>query len=246
MPGISQGGGSLVDGNWIRSTAGRSVVAAVGVAVVAIALVAALTGGDDDTAVDIDPATATITSTDETDETVAPTNSTTTSDHNDVATTTPTAPASSGVDDTAAPATLMTVPVDTVVVLDPIPLDETSDFGTGLNVRLVEIEAITGEARTQGEISGPALRVTVEVTNTTNQPFSLERTQVEVTYGEDRAPGIVLSGSGTMPFAVSVAPGGSSTGTVVFVVPKDQRNLVQVAVTQTTDTPIILFEGSAP
>jgi hypothetical protein len=246
MPGISQGGGSLVDGNWIRSTAGRSVVAAVGVAVVAIALVAALTGGDDDTAVDIEPATAAITSTDETDETVAPTNSTTTSDHNDVATTTPTAPASSGVDDTAAPATLMTVPVDTVVVLDPIPLDETSDFGTGLNVRLVEIEAITGEARTQGEISGPALRVTVEVTNTTNQPFSLERTQVEVTYGEDRAPGIVLSGSGTMPFAVSVAPGASSTGTVVFVVPKDQRNLVQVAVTQTTDTPIILFEGSAP
>lgn len=88
-----------MDGNWIRSTAGRSVVAAVGVAVVAIALVAALTGGDDDTAVDIEPATAAITSTDETDETVAPTNSTTTSDHNDVATTTPT-----------APATLMTVP----------------------------------------------------------------------------------------------------------------------------------------
>jgi hypothetical protein len=97
MPGISQGGGSLVDGNWIRSTAGRSVVAAVGVAVVAIALVAALTGGDDDTAVDIEPATATITSTDE--PTITSTNSTTTSDHNDVATTTPT-----------APATLMTVP----------------------------------------------------------------------------------------------------------------------------------------
>ena len=238
-----------MDGNWIRSTAGRSVVAAVGVVVVAVALIAVLTGGDDDTSVDVDSATATITST---DETVDPANSTaaetsaSTSDRNDVATTTPTAPASSGVDDTATPATLVTVPVDTVVVLDPIPLDEIGDFGTGLNVRLVEIEAITGEARTQGEISGPALRVTVEVTNTSNQPISLERTQVEVTYGDDRAPGIVLSGSGTMPFAVSVAPGSISTGTVVFVVPVDQRDLVQVAVTQTTGTPIILFEGSAP
>ena len=166
-----------------------------------------------------------------------------TSDRGGVANSTPT---SSEVDDDITTATLATVPVDTVVVLDPIPLDDTGDFGTGLSVQLVDIEAIEGEARTQGEIAGPALRVHVEVTNDSDEPISLERTQVEVTYGDDRSPGILLTGSGTTPFAESVAPGDSSTGIFVFVVPVDQRDVVQVAVTQTTGTPIILFEGSAP
>jgi hypothetical protein len=141
---------------------------------------------------------------------------------------------------------MATVPVGTVEVRDPIPLDETGDFGTGLSVRLVGIEAIEGEATTQGEIAGPALRVELEMTNDSDEPISLERVQVEVTYGEDRTPGIELSESGTVPFAPSVAPGDSTTGTVVFVVPVDQRDLVQVVVTQTAGAPIIVFEGSAP
>ncbi len=98
----------------------------------------------------------------------------------------------------------------------------------------------------QGEIAGPALRVQVEVTNNSDAEISLERTLVEVTYGDDRAPGVVLSGSGTTPFAESIAPGDSSTSTVVYVVPLDQRSVVQIAVTQTTGTPIVVFEGAAP
>jgi hypothetical protein len=149
-------------------------------------------------------------------------------------------------DDSGTPATMATVPVGTVEVRDPIPLDETGDFGTGLSVQLVGIEAIEGEARTQGEISGPALRIELELTNDSDEAISLEQVQVEVTYGEERTPGIELTGSGTVPFPESVAPDDSTTGTVVFVVPADQRDLVQIVVTQTTGAPIIVFEGSAP
>jgi hypothetical protein len=210
-------------------------------------VVVVMTGGGDDPAVSSNPTELSIASTDSSLDrpgTSVADSTAPTSDPVDVATSAPTASTSPEAGDTAPSATLVTVPVDTVAVLDPIPLDETADAGTGLEVRLLEIEAIDGEARAQGEVAGPALRVHVEVTNTSDEPISLERTQVEVTYGEDRAPGIVLSGSGTTPFPASVAPGDSATAIVVFVVPLDQRDIVQVAVTQTTGTPIILFEGS--
>lgn len=43
-----------------------------------------------------------------------------------------------------------------------------------------------------------------------------------------------------------MAQGGGATGTAVFVIPVDERDLVQVSVTQTIRTPIILFEGAPP
>ena len=239
-----------MDGKWVKTKAGRSVIAVGGAALAAVIVVVALTNGDSDTAtsagseVSSRPTDETISPTDDAvaDETASET-SPPTSDQGGVANSTS---SSSETDDDITNATLASVPVGTVVVLDPIPLDDIGDFGTGLSVRLVDIEAIQGEARTQGEVAGPALRVHVEVTNDSDDPISLERTQVEITYGDARSPGIVLTGSGTTPFAESVAPGDSSTGIFVFAVPIDQRDAVQVAVTQTTGTPIVLFEGSAP
>ena len=238
-------------GNWIRSRQGRWVMAAGAVAVVAAVSLFVLTNDDSGTTSGDESSVVSVSTSDQAGPTTDPPTSDPidTSESTLTTPTTPTSPAppaTSEAGSTVAPGTLATVPVGTVVVLDPIPLDETGDFGTGLSVQLVGIEAIEGEARTQGEVGGPALRVEVEMTNESDEPLSLERTQVEITYGEDRTPGIELTGSGTTSFAESVAPGESSTAVVVFLVPLDQRELVQVAVTETTGTPIIVFEGSAP
>lgn len=213
-----------------------------GVVAIAVLVIVLLTNGDSGTTNGDDSSAISVSSSDPSDPVTGPT----TSDPVATPDSTATRPTTSEADNAVTAGTLATVPVDTVVVLDPIPLDEAGDFGTGLSVQLVEIEAIEGEATIQGEIAGPALRVEVELTNNSDEPISLERTQVEITYGEDRAPGILLTGSGTTPFAETVAPGDSTTGIVVFVVPVDQRDLVQVVVTQTTATPIVVFEGSAP
>jgi hypothetical protein len=227
---------------WISTRRGRAAIA-VGAAVVASAIViAVVASGDSGTTNDVEVAVPSDSTTTEPGSTT----STPTSDPVDTTAASMATPTVAETDDSGTPATMATVPVGTVEVRDPIPLDETGDFGTGLSVQLVGIEAIEGEARTQGEISGPALRIELELTNDSDEAISLEQVQVEVTYGEERTPGIELTGSGTVPFPESVAPDDSTTGTVVFVVPADQRDLVQIVVTQTTGAPIIVFEGSAP
>jgi hypothetical protein len=226
-------------GKWISTKRGRLSAAAGGVAVTAAIVFVALASGDSDSASSGEVSEVSTSA----ESKAAPEEDTSIPDRPAVPNSNPTPPE---IDGAATTASLETVPVDTVAVMDPIALDETGDFGTGLAVRLVEIDAIDGEARVQGEIAGPALRVQVEVTNNSDTPIYLERTLVEVTYGNDRSPGLLLTGSGATPFANSIAPGESSTSTVVYGVPVDQRSIVQVAVTQTTGTPIVVFEGSAP
>lgn len=140
---------------------------------------------------------------------------------------------------------LSEVPVEDMVVNDPIDLDGTGDFGTGLRVGLLGIEAVDGEATGQFEVAGPALQIELEVTNDTDDEVSLTQTQVDVSYGEDRTPGMLLSGPGVEEFPSSVAAGESATATVVFGVPLDQREQVQILVTVGTDAPVIVFEGAA-
>jgi hypothetical protein len=142
-------------------------------------------------------------------------------------------------------ATLEAVPVEPLVVNDPIDLDATGDFGTGLTVRVLGIESVDGEATRRFEVAGPALRIRLEVTNTTDDDIALTRTQVDVSYGEDRTPGIELSGPDVAEFPTSLAAGERAAAAVVFGVPADERDQVQVVVTHGTEAPVIVFEGSA-
>jgi hypothetical protein len=128
----------------------------------------------------------------------------------------------------------------------PIDLEETADFGTGLAAEVVGMEAVTGEAKVQGEIAGPAVRVTVRATNNSREAISLAQGLVEVTYGQDRSPGVALSGPGVVPFPGSLAPGESATGTFVYGIPLAERGLVQVTVFYSVDAPLVVFEGAAP
>lgn len=141
---------------------------------------------------------------------------------------------------------LETVPVEDLLVKEPVDLDEVGKFGTGLAVKVVRTEAVAGEARVRGEIAGPAVRVTLKATNNTDEEVSLARSQVEVTYGETRVPGVVLSGPGVTEFPQSLAPGESARATYVYGIPESERELVQIVVFYSTDAPIVVFEGAVP
>jgi len=128
--------------------------------------------------------------------------------------------------------------------LPAVPLDGTAEVPAGPGVRVTSIEAVEGEAVVPGEIAGPALRVTVEVDNTTEDAIDLRTATVTLSYGDPLQPGNPISKPAGAAFPDSVEPGDDASGTFVFEVPKEQRNRVQIAVDLSIDDPIVAFEGS--
>ena len=228
------------------------------IAVVVIALVAG--GGNDDTSAGDtaagDTAGGATTSMPTTTGTVSATSMpTTTGDATATSTEAPAATAATSAPDPTAPPTtgvppsptsLVTVPEGVIEVADPIDTDEVADFGTGVTAEIVALEAVDGVAELPGEISGPALRVTVRLTNGTDAALALARVQVDLNSGRDRAPGLALTEPGAAPFVGELAQGDSADGVYVFGVPVDRRDQVQVLVLYSVDAPMAVFEGPAP
>lgn len=133
---------------------------------------------------------------------------------------------------------------------DPIEpavgFDETSPPGTQVRVRIVSLESVAGEALGPGEVAGPAVRVTIELTNDTDAQIPLSSTAVNAFAGPELAPAEGLSGSGARWFEGSIAPRDVATGVYVFAVPADRRDLLQITVSYSPTAPTVLFEGAAP
>lgn len=147
---------------------------------------------------------------------------------------------------TPAPGSLVTVPTGTVPVADPIPPDEVGEFGTGVTAEIVSMEAVDGVAQLPGEVSGPAVRVTVRLTNGSDGVVNLSRVLVDVSYGADRTPGLALGEPGAEPFIGELAAGSTAEGIYVFGVPIEARDRVQISVAYDVTAPILVFEGPAP
>jgi len=145
------------------------------------------------------------------------------------ATTTPRATTAPGVRPTEAPA----------------PLDDTATPTQGVTAELAKIESVTGVAELPGEVGGPALRVTVKITNGTDDDFDLTGAVVVLYQGEQRAPAIELTRPGGRPLPSSVGAGKSVTGVYVFNVPTAQRNPVEVEVDLASKVPVVVFRGDA-
>ena len=125
----------------------------------------------------------------------------------------------------------------------PVDLEDPAEIGE-ITARLARIEAIEGEAEGPGEIAGPALRVTVELTNGSAAAADLTGVVVNLYHGPDAAPAELLAGSGSAWFEGALAPGATVTGVYVFTVPLDDRAPIQVTVFVTPDEPTVLFEGA--
>jgi len=129
---------------------------------------------------------------------------------------------------------------------DPVALDATATFSDGVTARLVSLEAVQGEAQGPGEVAGPAVRVTVELTNGTAGAVGLGAAVVNAYAGADALPSEPLSGPRAQPFGGVLAPGASVSASYVFRVPEGLRDRLQVTVSHDPRVADVLFEGAAP
>ncbi|GAA1851444.1 hypothetical protein ACFFOM_11115 [Microlunatus capsulatus] len=173
--------------------------------------------------------------------TAAPSSAGPTAAASPTARTSPSASATAEEEPEEAPA-----PTAEVSTKPPVPLDEPEEVEEGLTARVSRLEAVAGEASGPGEVSGPAVRATVTLTNRSGERVDLSSTVVNLYHGADEAPGSALSGPGTRALPRSVAPGERASGTFVFAVPEDRRSDVLITVDYSVDTPVVAFRGRAP
>lgn len=124
-------------------------------------------------------------------------------------------------------------------------LGDEAEASPGVTASVVSVEAVSGDARGPGEVAGPALRVTIDVKNGTGKSIRTELGLINVYSGKDRNPAGLLSGPGAKPFPDQIPAGGSGTGTSVFNVPLDDRDLIEVEFSYSTDAAVVIFKGSA-
>ena len=165
----------------------------------------------------------------------------------DASSASPTAPLPSGVPEPSpgkpkSKGSGKAVPAGEVKTKAPVPLESPAGFGTGLKVELADIEATEAEASAPGEISGPALRVTVTATNDGAKQVSLDTVVVFLSYGADRAPASQF-GTLSAPLAGSLKGGATRSGSYVYAVPTDAHGDVRVEVSYTGAAPTVAFEG---
>lgn len=158
---------------------------------------------------------------------------------------TPESAPSSGPTSKPSPGSLEVVPVKEARTKPPVPLTEPADFDTGMTLRIERIESVQGVARGTGEVAGPALRLTLRMSNGSDSAVSLESAVVDLTTGADRTPAPTLTDPGGRPFVGEVPPGGSRTGVYVFAVPEDERDQLRVTVSYVGDAPVVVLAGAA-
>jgi hypothetical protein len=203
----------------------RVVVAGVGACAVALAAMGvAACSGDDGGSAGADGASAVTSST-----------------------TSPTTVASKSTTDAKSgpPAATTAVSVPGVVgeVAGPFPVHATGDFGNGVTARLSRIEAVDAKATLPGEFSGPAVAVTVEVTNGSAHAIDLDAVTVDLATA-DGASAPAVRDPDRKPLSGRLAEGASRAGEYVFTLGEAQRSEVSVRVSYAADAPTVVFSGS--
>jgi len=126
----------------------------------------------------------------------------------------------------------------------PVGFDQQAAVGDGIVADVVQIEAIDGTGVGPGNIAGPALRMTIRITNGTTGPVSLDGVAVDLAHGEEQLPASPIADPSSAPFAGSLGPSESREGVYVFTVPTDDRELVTLSVGYQAGAPFMVFTGS--
>lgn len=129
--------------------------------------------------------------------------------------------------------------------LPAVGLDQPAAVGNGITAVVSSLEAIDGTAQGPGNVTGPALRATVRITNGTAEPVSLDAVVVDLATGADLSPASPLDDSSRTPFHGTVAPGETAEGVYVFTVPVDDRAAVTLSVGYQAGAPFLVFTGPA-
>lgn len=137
-----------------------------------------------------------------------------------------------------------TVPSPRESTKSPVDLDKPASTGKVV-VRVVGLKAVEAKAKIPGEVSGPALAVTVKVLNNSKRPLDTQHLLVTI-YDSKQAPGGEMTGAPARPMTGELKPGASASGVYLFTVPVSRRSPVTVNVALPTESPVLVFKGNAP
>ncbi|WP_394278174.1 DUF4352 domain-containing protein [Microbacterium sp.] len=127
--------------------------------------------------------------------------------------------------------------------LPPAAFDDPIEAEGGLVVSVSSIESVTGEAVVPGEVSGPAVRVTVRIENESDETVDLT-TAVVTLFGASELQASPVTKPAGKSFPLEVGAGKAASGAFVFELPKDERTDVRVEVDLSVAEPLIAFEGA--
>jgi hypothetical protein len=120
---------------------------------------------------------------------------------------------------------------------DNVPLND------GVSVEVADIESVKGEAHGPGQVAGPALRFTIQVTNKSKKALDLDLAIVNAYSGRKDDPAVQLDGPGGSPLPQKLKAGGVASGKYVFNIPVKDRGHVRVDFSYTIDQPTVIFRG---
>jgi hypothetical protein len=135
-----------------------------------------------------------------------------------------------------------TVPPVSKPSLKPVALDAVAEFGDGVTASLTGVESLEVEAFMPGEISGPGVAITVELTNGSDAAINLDNVSVELVATGDRYATLITTRENTH-LTGELAPGATAEGTYVFTIADEDRGAVTVEVTYAAPKPTALFQG---
>jgi len=136
-----------------------------------------------------------------------------------------------------------TVPPASKPVVDPVAIDEVAEFGDGVTARLSAVEDVEVEAFMPGEVSGPGVAITLEISNGSTDPINLDNVTVDLVEPPDVSATLITTHEDTR-LAGDLAPGDTGTGTYQFTIAVDARAEIAVRVTYAAPEPTVVFEGS--
>jgi len=142
------------------------------------------------------------------------------------------APSGSTVDEVEEPAD----PVETATVM----LDESAEVGGGVTARVTGIESLDVTAETPGEISGPAVAVTVSIENDGDEALDVSSAMVSLLAAGGEL-GMPTTSDPYRPFSGVIDAGASADAVYVFLLPDDARSAFDVSVQYRAGTTIARF-----
>jgi hypothetical protein len=134
------------------------------------------------------------------------------------------------------------VPEVPVTTAPAVGLTDTADFGGQVSARITQVNAIQAAATLPGEVSGPAVAVTLEISNSSARAIGLDSVTVTLTDAAGDPAGSIAADPAA-PLSGVLDAGAAKSGTYVFTVPADQRNPVTVTATYSSGAPTLVFTG---
>lgn len=130
---------------------------------------------------------------------------------------------------------------------EEVPLDQPAPAVQGIVAEVVGLEATTAGGEVPGEPAGPAIKVTVRLTNGSTSAVDTSGSNVTMTYGgDDRLPAAGLAGDGTSMWPESIPAGGRADAIFQFAVPTVPEGDIRVMVDLLAAAPNIVFVGARP